>query len=231
MKGRCDRDPSGLDPVLPQSFLELLDVLGGAGQHDLLRTVVIRNGDIGRQSSEELPYLLDGPADDDHGARNCGSLCHQLAPFAGDAQHVGVREHTGGMKRRDLAEAVAGREIGLKPQLFDESQHGKGGAADGGLCPLGRLQAALVLFGLVIGKSGAWEHDLMEGYIRVEIMICGPVPWRPGPVESHGQIGPHADVLAPLSGKEECNAALVGADAVAAPVRKDEGRIRVLVDS
>jgi hypothetical protein len=119
-----------------------------------------------------------------------GGLIHQLATFCSDAHRVGGGHHARRRQRGDLAQRMAQHQVRLPAALGQVSKIAKGNGHQQRLEPPGLdqllLRPAKADWLQVFANELAGEGDqAAEGRIRFE------------------QVGPHADFLRTLAGKEK----------------------------
>ncbi len=192
------------------------------------RRVVVGENDPGGLP-ERLRDRLGRGRDGDHRPVRAGGG-HQLAAAVGDAEEITLAQHTRGVQRCDLAEAVPGHRARLDPEGADQPEHRRAGAADRRLGPLGLPEPLAVGLAILVGEARDREDQLAEAHAPRERMIGLPVPGALDDVERHRQVRAHPDVLAPLPREEERDLAGASADAVAGAVGELERRRGIRLD-
>ena len=212
MEGRGD--PQTLGPQAPalQLGLHRCDRCGLTTDHDLIGRVVVRDHDRHAEVGEDGAHLLDVGLHRGHRAVGLGRGLHQLAALAGDAQHVLRGERPGCVQCSDLAEAVAGDRRGVEAQAPHQTEHRRARGADGRLRPAGGAEQILVSLGVGVGEPGRRVDDAVEPLAVFEPDVGRCVPRGARDVEGHGELGTHAEVLAPLPWEQERDVALHGAE-------------------
>ncbi len=167
-----------------------------AGDDDLPRRVDVGDGeDLAlRRFFTDDPGLVGGRADErGHGPRaDRDGLLHELPALAHDDRGIGRGKPADTDDGPVLAEGVAGHEIAADcAEVFQHGVNGGGDGQDGGLRVLGQLELVLGTFEAELGDREAERIiDLPEDAPRDRVGL--------------EDVLPHAGVLAPLAGKDEC---------------------------
>ena len=227
VEGGADAEALGRDPGLAQGELGGGDGLGGAGEHDLARVVVIGDHHVKLGLLDDRAHRVDVAGGGRHRAgRGAGLLGHRGAAGHRDPQHVVLAEHPGGVQGRDLAEAVAGHGAVAEAHRAQQAQAGQARDADGRLGVLGGGEGG-ELGGLFVGG----EHRAGEAHrVAVEAEAGGAVPGAAGQRELHRELGAHVQVLAALAGEQQADLALGRAHPVEAAAELGVGGVGGLGD-
>ncbi len=216
---RRDGQPGTAEPLLTESLLDILDRRRLPGKHDLLRRVVVGYDHVGAEPFDRFPHDIHTSADSRHGAGNGRGLGHRLTARTGHVEEgVGI-ENTRGVQRRDLTKAVSGHARRREADGRQQIQHRQAGAANGRLRDVRRRQPSRSSSVRIILEVGDREH----GVVQPHPQPCSPVPGAQRPVEVHGELCPHVDVLAALAREHEPDVALGRTVSVAGARGRREG--------
>ncbi len=192
-----------LDSFPGKPLLRIFDCLNGAGENHLLRAVVVGDDGFALPLLEQRLYFVKRFENRGHPAWNGRCLGHEFAPFPGDFEQIGNVQHPCGAQGGHFTEAVTAHGSGLDSHGIQQDEHGQAHGADGGLRPLGCRKPSNLFLTFLLGKDRPREHNIMQPEFIVHGKVVGRIPYLPGLVEVHGQIGSHAHVLAALPREEE----------------------------
>ena len=157
MERGCDGELHRADAVRCERVGDPVDVGTPAGEHRLLRAVLVRDHHTRCQQRFDFVEWRD------HGEHRAGVAdalgSHQLAAPPGEPGEIGDRNPPAGRESGEFAVAVSGEAVGSEVEAFVQHTVGPvAHGAEGGLGDVGRLQF-VVLFRLRIRGKGSRRID------------------------------------------------------------------------
>ena len=199
-----DRKRRDVQPALPERRLGLGDGRLPAGEHDLLRAVVVGEHHVEAELGDELRDRVMARGNREHRALGAlGRLAHQPAALGGDLQRRVEAVGAGGVERHHLAKAVAGEAMRTDAEGAEEGEHRCLGRGERRLGEGHPGQPRLLLGAGLLGEGRRREDRVVKARAVDRDEVGRPVPDPPGVLERGGDAAAHTDILAALAGEEE----------------------------
>ena len=174
------------------------------GHHDLRRRVVVGDDQRADRSGtrfQQRVHLVGAGDDRQHRAvLALAGLGHQDTAHTRGLDQPLNRDDAGRGKRGNLTEAVPGSCVGGDAEDIEQGQLGKAGRRDRRLGVVHRGEFGLLRVRGRGVEGGLGEHDP----VQIREITVEAVPYGDGVGEFHGQVRAHSDVLAALTGEQEC---------------------------
>ncbi|GAA0957353.1 hypothetical protein GCM10009575_087960 [Streptomyces rhizosphaericus] len=197
VEGVADGEPLGLAAPCLEARRDLHGRVLVTGDDDRRRAV---DGGDGHPLGEQRCHLVLRRLHGDHRAAG-GELLHQLAARGHQGGGVGEREHPGDMGGGELADGVAGEEVGPQPQGLDEAEEGDLDGEQRGLGVAGPVERGGVVA----------EQHVLQRPVEEAVELGADRVQRLGEHRVRRvQLTAHAEPLAALPGEEERDLALGG---------------------